>query len=371
MKKLILKGIAELYTRQWVIGVARGDIKEIIRSKTFDPAITWLPIQSRDQSNADPFLFKTTNGGYDIFFEDYSFKEGYGKLAVMTIGKNFKPVDEKLILDSKSHLSYPFIFIENNRTYVIPESAQIGKLSCYEYDPLAKSLSYLQPIIDLPLLDATILKQKNKYWVFGIVRNKEAFHEYLLCVFYADSLLGPYTPHPTNPVRNSLNGTRSAGNFIEVDGVLYRPTQNCENRYGESITINKVNVLNEQEIDEEFYMSIAINKKNKNNYGIQTIHTINVVDDMMVVDGIRSRFSLLNGVRQIARKIYLRGKKRNKIKSPVMLFGFLSEWICTAIGGKAASFIKMGKRQSENTGNSVIMNPGNFNKMLLIILMWG
>ena len=80
---------------------------------------------------------------------------------------------------------------------------------------------------------------------------------YKLNVIYSDSLLGPYIPHPDNPVKSGLNGTRSAGNFIEVDGIIYRPSQNSEKDYGESITINKVNELNEMNVVEEPYMTIC------------------------------------------------------------------------------------------------------------------
>ena len=109
--------------------------------------------------------------------------------------------------------------------------------------------------------------------------------------FFSDNLLGPYTPHPENPVKSGLNGTRSAGNFIVVDGIVYRPTQNCKKEYGESIEINKITGLNEINFMEVPYLTICINRNNRHNCGIHTIHTINVMNNIIAVDGEQWTFS--------------------------------------------------------------------------------
>ena len=127
-------------------------------------------------------------------------------------------------------------------------------------------------------------------------------------------MLGPYVPHPENPVKDSSNGTRPAGNFIEVDGTFYRPSQNCENKYGESITINKINVLNELSFNEEPYMLITINKENQRKHKVHTIHTINALDDIIAVDGMKWIFSPFDQWKK-----YLRDRRYLKQYSKVHL----------------------------------------------------
>ena len=292
MYKFLSKIIDKLYVKQWQIGYCRGDIKEIIRSKTFNPDIHWLPLNSLDFFRADPFLLRTKEGKLSMLFENFVFDDFYGKIWVMNLDENFKQLNEKILLDTKSHLSYPFTYEEDGKIYFFPESAHSGKLNCYEYDPVNQSLMFIKEIMDLPLLDSTIIKYKNKYWLFGTLNGK--FRHMKLYIYYSDSLLGPYKSHPQNPVKCSLNGARPAGNFIEVDGVLYRPSQNCENQYGESMTVNRVEVLNELEFHEETHMTITINKDNPHNDKVLTIHTLNVLDDLMVVDGIKWTFSPKN-----------------------------------------------------------------------------
>lgn len=299
MKKIISKIVQKiifhvnnrLFVKQWILGFARGDIKTIIRSKRFDLDITWMPLKSANRQYADPFIIGKSNGEYDLFIEDCTSEEHCGKISLLTIDRNFKPLDHKIILDTKSHLSYPFIFRENGRLYIFPEASQSGKLSCYEYDSSAKRLVFLKDLIELPLLDSNVIKYNSKYWISGAVRENGNGENYELRYFFADNLLGPYTSHQSNPIKTGLDGVRGAGDFIVVDNILYRPTQNCREEYGKSMTINRVNQLNETGIDEEFYMKIEIDKKNPCNAGMKTIHTINVADDIIVVDGIKWTFS--------------------------------------------------------------------------------
>lgn len=289
MNKIISKYIEKLFFKKWIIGIFRADIKDIIRSKSFNPDIKWLPIKSIDPYYADPFLISSKEGTYKILLEDFSFNENYGKISLMTLDARFKQVDFKLLLDTKSHLSYPFAYTENNRIYIFPEAGQSGKLSCYEYDPVNETIRFVMDILDLPLRDSTIIKQDGKYWIYGTM--SENGTDYKLYVFFSDNLLGPYLSHPGNPIKSGLDGNRPAGNFIVIDGIIYRPTQNCQIEYGESMTINKVTELNEHNVAEEPYMTIRINKSNRFNHGMHTIHTINVMDDIIVVDGIKWTFS--------------------------------------------------------------------------------
>lgn len=139
-------------------------------------------------------------------------------------------------------------------------------------------------------MDSTVLKYNGKYWIFGTISGKGSNSK--LYIFFSESLFGPYIPHPGNPVKDTLNGSRPAGNFFEINGNLFRPSQNCEKEYGESITINKVNVLNELQFDEEPYFSIAPKKEDRDVNRIFTMHTFNVLNDIIVVDGLRWSFSL-------------------------------------------------------------------------------
>lgn len=309
MNRILSKYIDKLFFKQWVIGICRDNINDIIRSKNFASDINWLPPKSFDKFYADPFLLLLADGNIKIFSEEYKFEEGYGKIALITLDTNFKEINSKILLDTKSHLSYPFVFTENNKYYVFPEAASSGKLSCYEYDFMREKLNFVKDILNLPLLDSTILKHNGKYWIFGTVGENTSTYE--LNVFFSDNLLGPYTPHVGNPIKSGLNGIRNAGDFIKVNGNIYRPTQNCEKKYGESITFNKINILTELNVVEDPVMTISMNKK-KTNYQVHSIHTINVIDNIIVVDGEYWTFSPIRQFRKYVKGIYKKYQKQNQ-----------------------------------------------------------
>lgn len=305
MIKSISKLIDKLFFKKWIIGIYRGDIKTVISTKTFDPDIKWLFKQKFDKFYGDPFPLGCENGDIKIIVEDYSYDDDYGKLSLMTFDKYLRLVNNKLLLDTNSHLSFPFVITENNRTYIFPEARRSGKLSCYEFNAENETVTFLQDILELPLLDSTVLKHDNLFWIFGTICDK-GVADYRLKIFYSDNLLGPYTPHPGNPLREGMDGIRSAGGFLNIDGVIYRPTQNCREEYGKSISIYKITDLTKTSFREEPHMNIRINKHNRHNSGMHKIHTINVLDDIILVDGMNWTFSPLKKLKNL-KKVFSNG----------------------------------------------------------------
>ncbi len=292
----------KLFYQKWIIGISKENLSDIIRNRKFDPDIIWLFKNSYNKIYGDPFFIRSEDGKIDIIMEVLQFEGDYGRLALLTLDEEFRISKFKILLDTKSHLSYPFVFKEDGRYFLFPESSKNGRLSCYEFDPVAERLIFLRDVLEFPLLDSTIIKKSGMYWVFGVLTDDNAGYEEH--VFYSDNLLGPYKGHPANPVKRGLDGTRSAGSFIEVDGAIYRPAQNCEKEYGDSITIYKINELNDKRVSEEPYMNIEINRSNRHNDGMFKIHTINYMNDLILVDGKNWTFSPF---RQLVN--YLRKKK--------------------------------------------------------------
>lgn len=284
--------LSKLYFKQWTIGIATGNVEEIIRSRNFNVDIKWLDPQSKISFQADPFPLAGENGEISILYEDFSIEENYGNISVMTLDSMHNLKDRKILLDTGSHLSFPFIFIENNRYFVIPESVRSNGLSCYEYDPKSRTLRFLSEIMKMPLYDPVVFKKNGKYWLFGTVfRDRKNYELYL---FHSQDIMGPYFPVAGNPVRTGIDGVRAAGSFIVVDDEIYRPTQNCRNEYGESITINKIKRLDENGFEEEAYMTIVPGEKDLRENNIHTIHTINGSGNLIIVDGNKWTFSLVS-----------------------------------------------------------------------------
>jgi hypothetical protein len=235
----------------------------------------------------------------ELLVEDFRVNDNYARIARAKFDSNLRPTGHKVILDTGSHLSYPHIHRENGRSFMMPESGKSGKLNLYILNEQDGKPEFKKTVLDLPLLDANIVKRDNRYWIFGVLRSAPPANSFELMVYYGDSLEGPFTAHPSNPILVGLDNLRGAGNFFEVDNVLYRPAQNCGEEYGKSITISKVEELTTTTCKLVPYMTVAINKANRNNRGIHTLHTLNGENGIIVVDGIRKRFSPLTRYKEI------------------------------------------------------------------------
>jgi hypothetical protein len=275
----------KLTVKQWNIGLARIDIKEMIRNKNSRIEYTWLPAGPAKRFFADPFIFRNDDGNINVIYEDFSNDDQYGKVSITTLDKDFNPIITKEILDTKSHLSYPNVYVSEGKTYIMPESSKAGAILRYEYDFSKKELINERTIINEPLLDPTIVHYNNKYWLFATKRGEASNNK--LYIYHSSNLEGPFTAHIKNPVKDSLYNTRPAGNFVMVDGELYRPTQCSVDYYGKAVVINRVNALTEEDFGEEEYMTLKAPLKTNYNFAC---HTLNYLDDIIVIDGLRRKF---------------------------------------------------------------------------------
>src|SRR5688572_24858863 len=111
----------KLYLKQWSIGFAKANLDELIRNKQSSLSIEWLSPESNKYSWADPFIFKADDGQTHILYESVSTYGLDGKITLLTVDNQLKPVSQKLVLETEAHLSYPFIYKENGKIYVFPE----------------------------------------------------------------------------------------------------------------------------------------------------------------------------------------------------------------------------------------------------------
>jgi beta-xylosidase len=305
LKKLLRKYYSKLFFKQWSIGVIEDDITSIILNKKDKLDIKWHNSSDIYDSYADPCAFIDANGKLNILAEHFTTGKYDGKICSIAYDKNEGFSPPRTILNAESHFSYPLVIHENGKMYVFTENALNGGLVSYEYNPDAARFYNKKRISELPLLDSTILKENGHYWLFATLLGKNSHSQ--LHIYYSNNLFGPYTPHAQNPVRNNLDGTRPAGAFIRVNGKIYRPSQNCSNYYGESLTIHEVKKITETEYEEEEYMTIKPEQKSEYSFGI---HTINVAGKYIVVDGQKGHFQpVMQHIRKLVRLFSSNGNK--------------------------------------------------------------
>ncbi len=297
LKRIFWKYYAKLFFKQWSIGIVEHSIEEIIKQKKTQLSVRWYEPGNINTSFADPCGFVDANGELNILAEHFTTGKFDGKICRIAYDSANGYTTPRTILNSESHFSYPVVFKENGKMYVFTENALDGGLISYEYNADAVKFYNKKQISELPLLDGTILKENNKYWLFATLLGKNSLSQ--LHIYYSDSLFGPFTAHAQNPVRDNLNGSRPAGSFIRVDDKIFRPAQNSLNYYGESITVHHLKKLTENEFEEEEYMTIRPDKNSEYRFGI---HTINAAGKYVVVDGQKGHFQpFMQIVRSVTR----------------------------------------------------------------------
>jgi hypothetical protein len=271
---------------QWGIGFTHGSIEEVIQQQKIPGKITWLPLKNSLHFIADPFIFRNLRGNINLLFEDFSIEKD-GILVLNELSADYKILQEKVIWKTSSHLSYPLVWKEGEKIYIIPESHQQNKVSCFEYNEANDIIENEKVLLSQALLDSTIVHENGKYWLFATLGDGNNDNKQLH-LFFADNLFGPFQPHPANPIKDALDGSRPAGSIIRVGKSLYRPAQNCSEYYGKSITMQKIETLTETQYAESTAFLLEPSHDSPFKSGLHTINSTG--DGVIVIDGIRFLF---------------------------------------------------------------------------------
>lgn len=206
--------------------------------------------------NADPFLFVKNNKLY-LFYEERGLLTD-GVLKMMWT-KDFKKWSEPVVvLKEKYHLSFPYVFEDNGKVYMIPESALDNSIRLYEaanedlteFRFVKKLVSATaDKSITMGYGDSCICKKDGLYYLFTQICYEDGINTMEL--FISDTLDGCYNPHPCSPIQHNMKTGRNAGAIMKIGGKLYRFAQDCTINYGDNVNINEIISLSQNKYEEE------------------------------------------------------------------------------------------------------------------------
>jgi hypothetical protein len=278
---LVARRLALMWRRlfrhpQWNIGAARASILDGYR----DDRVEWFPLSGRKGFLADPFAVERGDG-IALLCEYFPYREGRGRICGLTYaGSGFSPATTPA-LTRRFHLSYPCL-VDAGGLYCVPETSAANEVALYD----AESWSKVAVLLDgFPAVDPTVFHHGDRWWMMctraGPLEDTE------LWVWHAPELLGPWTSHADNPVKTDIRGARPAGLPVEIEGALYRPTQDCSRRYGWRIAIHRVTRLTPAEFAEE---PVAVLEAARGSPYPDGRHTLAVAGEYVFVDGLRTVF---------------------------------------------------------------------------------
>ncbi|HBC78668.1 MAG TPA: hypothetical protein DEO60_03170 [Bacteroidales bacterium] len=243
---------------------------------------------SKDKFWADPFVVNKNGKNY-VFVEEFIYKKNKGHISVLELGEKGTLEKVNRVLEEPYHMSYPFIFESDGDYYMIPETSENKSIELYKCKEFPHNWIHLKSIMNnLNAVDSTLFRYKGKWWLFTVIDDKDSSLNGSpeLFLFYTDDILSDnWTSHCCNPVVSDIRTARPAGKMFIDRGKIYRPSQDCSERYGQAFNINEVLVLSENEYEE-----IIVKKVEP--YWDRTLkgaHTFNKDGDMTIIDAYSMR----------------------------------------------------------------------------------
>jgi hypothetical protein len=259
----------------WFLGVARGVTPDQQLAGKVAPLHP-----PRGRLWADPMLVRK-NGQAFMFFEDYDYKLRRGHISVVELDASGRVGVPRTALQADHHFSYPFVFEWRGAHFMIPETAGVNAVRLYRAIEFPTRWEYVQDLLsDIDAVDATLCEHGGRWYLFTGVNEAGGSTWDELFLFMADTPLGPWSPHPMNPIVSDVRSARPGGALFRRDGVLYRPAQNSDKTYGHSLAVFEVTELTPDRYAERLAYRIDPDWL-PNIYGC---HTITMADDLMALD---------------------------------------------------------------------------------------
>jgi len=271
-----------LFRQQWTIVVSS------MGNDAASPRRQMVIVPPADRFWADPFPYRK-DGSLWLFFEEQLFSAPYARLACARIGRDGKPERSRTILEKPYHLSYPYLIESDGELFMIPESHQNKSVDLYRCVGFPDAWEKVSTLIDgFECADTSVFRRPDGWWLLTSMRSSPgASLSEELYAFRSDRLdSSEWTPHPDNPIVSDVRSSRCAGRIFELDGMLFRPSQDCAGGYGKAVVLNEIVELTERAYREEPRVVIPASSI----ASLSTLHTYNSTGDDVVVDGQVRRF---------------------------------------------------------------------------------
>ena len=265
---------------RWFVAMRRNSGGSITDPERLDlTGFREVPLPRGSGQMADPFLWEAEGRSY-LLFEEVPAGSSRGRLGCMEAFEDGSCSEMKIVLQRDYHLSYPCVVPANGELFLLPETAEAGRVDLYRFSRFPWEVELVSSLAEgLALADTTPILLDGRWYFF--TTTVQPFMETLL--FWADRLDGAWNLHPGSPISGSVRNSRSAGNLFWRNGRLYRPTQDCSVRYGYAIQVNEITRLTPAEFEER-----AVNWVPPAWVpGLLGTHTWNESSRLQVLDGIR------------------------------------------------------------------------------------
>lgn len=262
----------------WSIGLVKRPISDFIRAPELGE-VQWLEALPAGCFIADPFGVPTEDG-MRVLAEEYDYHTHKGRVVQMDCGPSGFGEPQPAI-DPPFHVAYPYLLEHDGETYCLPEASQSREVALYQ--AAGERWQKVATLVDgFAAVDPTVFQHEGRWWL--LCTDYELGSQSNLCAWHADELMGPWQPHPGNPLKIDVRSSRPAGTPFVHEGRLYRPSQDCSLGYGSGIAINRIVRLTPAEFEEE---TVNVLRPDPAGPYPSGLHTLSACGDWTLVDGMR------------------------------------------------------------------------------------
>lgn len=237
----------------------------------------------RDRFYADPCLIQSAGTSF-MFFEEYRYTRSIGSIACFELDRAGCAVSQAVVLERPYHLSFPFVFRWAGEFWMVPESSENGTIEIYRAVRFPHEWKLEKLLMgQVRASDSVVFFHEEKVWLMTVMESSQRGVWDSLHLYYSDSLLGEWKPHPMNPVVRDASRARPAGAIFADTGRLIRPGQDCSQRYGGAIQFCRIDTLNEKQ-----YRETPVERLVGAQFAASGTHTYTRDDALEAVDGWRA-----------------------------------------------------------------------------------
>lgn len=279
-KRLIQKFTNKcLFKRKWRVALS---ISENLDSISFNESFEVET--SLNKFIADPFLISHDDRKI-LFVEEFINSQKKGVISAYEIFINNKKITTKKLgvaIEESFHLSFPYVFKDADKIYMVPESEDNKDIRLYECIKFPLQWKIKKILMkNISAGDNVIFKKDNLWWLLTnldssmLVDNHSELH-----IYYSPDLLGNWKPLKNNPIINTSTRARNAGLIFDDKKIIRLFQKHKINEYGKSIGGAEIQTININDYSEKDIISIGpdLIKNNKR------IHTLSLCENLVAFD---------------------------------------------------------------------------------------
>jgi hypothetical protein len=244
----------------WSIGIYAGETPFDLKQpgEIENPVIC-----ARDVSDiqadfvADPFMIKAGET-WHMFFEVMNARTRKGEIGLATSEDALSWEYRQIVLREPFHLSYPHVVYRDGEYYMTPETHEANSIRLYRADRFPDEWSLVGRIVDGAWADPSVFFFGGLCWMFT---SRDSRENDTLHLFYAETMEGPWSSHPMNPVVEGDSRIARPGGRVVVNGnKVFRFAQDCSLGYGDQVRAVEITELTrftygEREVDQNPVLS--------------------------------------------------------------------------------------------------------------------